>query len=166
LQRRSPVTGSSPVQHIHNLSRDRYVSPWGVYTVFPKFCVSSQFASRQDKQNKSLPQERILWQCGKCKIFGNDSNTSIRRNEDKIINLSNGCYHRVQHLSRYALFWGITQRRMVILYRRFGTAYPSHLQDSRSLRSFFVCFVGFLTLEDGTDELSRNVGKRLPFDAA
>jgi hypothetical protein len=31
--------------------------------------------------------------------------------------------------------------------------YRSHLQD-------------FLTLEDGTDALSRNVGKRLPVDAA
>jgi hypothetical protein len=31
----------------------------------------------------------------------------------------------------FALFGGITQRRMVILYRRFGTAYWSHLQGSR-----------------------------------
>jgi hypothetical protein len=33
---------------------------------------------------------------------------------------------------RSALFWHITQRRLVILYRRFGTTYPSHLQGSRS----------------------------------
>jgi hypothetical protein len=31
-------------------------------------------------------------------------------------------------LMRSALFWGITQRRLLILYRRFGTAYRSHLQ--------------------------------------
>jgi hypothetical protein len=30
-------------------------------------------------------------------------------------------------LMRSALFWDITQRRMVILYRRFGTTYPSFL---------------------------------------
>ena len=32
---------------------------------------------------------------------------------------------------RSALFWDIMQRRAVILYRRFGTTYPSHLQGSR-----------------------------------
>jgi hypothetical protein len=30
-------------------------------------------------------------------------------------------------LMRSAFFWDITQRRMVILYRRFGTTYWSHL---------------------------------------
>jgi hypothetical protein len=35
-------------------------------------------------------------------------------------------------LMRSALFWGITQRRMVILYRRFGTTYRSYLQGSRN----------------------------------
>jgi hypothetical protein len=35
---------------------------------------------------------------------------------------------------RSALFWCITQRRMVILDRRFGTSYPSLLQGSRSPR--------------------------------
>jgi hypothetical protein len=29
---------------------------------------------------------------------------------------------------RSALFWDITQSRVVILYRRFRTTYPSHLQ--------------------------------------
>jgi hypothetical protein len=38
-----------------------------------------------------------------------------------------------------ALFWGVTQRRMVIPYQSF--------------------FLHFLTLEDGTDMLSRNVGR-------
>ena len=33
---------------------------------------------------------------------------------------------------RSALFWDITKRRVVILYRRFGTTYRSHLQGSRS----------------------------------
>jgi hypothetical protein len=30
--------------------------------------------------------------------------------------------------SRSALFWGITRSRVVIIYRRFGTTYRSHLQ--------------------------------------
>jgi hypothetical protein len=33
-------------------------------------------------------------------------------------------------LMRSALFWGITQRRVVILYRRFGTTYRSNLEGS------------------------------------
>jgi hypothetical protein len=33
-----------------------------------------------------------------------------------------------------AFFWDVTQRRVVILYRRFGTTYRSHLQRSRSQR--------------------------------
>jgi hypothetical protein len=37
-------------------------------------------------------------------------------------------------LVRSALRWDITQRRVVIVYRRLGTAYRSHLQGSRSPR--------------------------------
>ena len=33
---------------------------------------------------------------------------------------------------RSALFWDITQRRVVMIYRRFGTTYLSHLEGSRS----------------------------------
>jgi hypothetical protein len=47
-------------------------------------------------------------------------------------------------LIRSALFWDITRRRVVIVYRRFG----------------------LLTREDGTDTLSRKVGEQLPHDAA
>jgi len=54
---------------------------------------------------------------------------------------------------RTALFWAIMQRVVVISYRRFGTTYRTHLQRSR----YF-----FLILEDGTEKLSRNVGKKLP----
>jgi hypothetical protein len=50
---------------------------------------------------------------------------------------------------RSALFWNITWRRVVIIYRRFGTTYQSHLQ------------VHNLDLEDGNDTLSRNVGKTI-----
>jgi hypothetical protein len=35
-------------------------------------------------------------------------------------------------LMRSVLFWALTQRRVVILYRRFGTTYRSHLKGSRS----------------------------------
>jgi hypothetical protein len=51
-----------------------------------------------------------------------------------------------------ALFWDITRRRVVIVYRRFGTTYRSHR-------------LGLLTLEVGIDTLSRNFGKKLPHDA-
>jgi len=44
---------------------------------------------------------------------------------------------------RTALFWAITQQVVVIPYRLFGTT-------------------KVLTLEDGTDRLSRNDGKKLP----
>jgi hypothetical protein len=37
-------------------------------------------------------------------------------------------------VERSALFWGVTQRRVVILYRCFGAIYQSHLQEVRSLR--------------------------------
>ena len=49
-----------------------------------------------------------------------------------------------QHLKpRSALFWDITRRRVVIVF-----------------------LLGLLAREDGTDTLSRNVGKQLPYDAA
>jgi hypothetical protein len=43
-----------------------------------------------------------------------------------------------------ALLWDFIQRRMVVYCRRFGTTYP---------------------IEDGTDRLSQNVSKKLPFYA-
>jgi hypothetical protein len=49
---------------------------------------------------------------------------------------------------RYSLLWDFTQRRLIVCCRRFGT---THLQPSRCL-----------TLEDGTDNLSRNVGTKQP----
>jgi len=54
-----------------------------------------------------------------------------------------------------ALFRAITQRVVVIPYRRFGTTYRSDLQGS-----------SFLIPEDGTDSLFRNSGKKLPLLAA
>jgi hypothetical protein len=65
-------------------------------------------------------------------------------------------------LMRSVLFLGVTQRRVVILYRRFGITYQFHLQGSRSSKKF----KNFLTLEDRTGTLSRNVDKGLPLDAA
>jgi hypothetical protein len=52
------------------------------------------------------------------------------------------CYQQLKSMD----FWVITRRRVVIFYRRFG--------------------LGLLTREDGTDTLSRNIGKQLPHDAA
>jgi hypothetical protein len=65
-------------------------------------------------------------------------------------------------LMRSALFWDIARRRVVTVYRRFGTKHRSHLRGSRDR----VGNVGLLTREDGTDMLSRNVGKQLPHYAA
>jgi hypothetical protein len=47
---------------------------------------------------------------------------------------------------------------MIVSYRPCGATYRSHLQGS--------FFLDYLTHEDGTDRLSRNVGKKLPFYAA
>ena len=53
---------------------------------------------------------------------------------------------------RTVFFWAITQRVVVIPYRRFGTTYRTDLQGS--------------VFEDGTDRLSRNVRKELALLAA
>ena len=39
--------------------------------------------------------------------------------------------HNTYYTMNSALFWDITKLRVVILYRRFGTMYRSHLQESR-----------------------------------
>ena len=54
-----------------------------------------------------------------------------------------------------ALSWVIVQPVVASSYRRFGTTYQSHPQDS-----------AFLNPEYGTDRLSGNVGKKLPLLAA
>jgi hypothetical protein len=51
-------------------------------------------------------------------------------------------------LLRSALFWGITQRRIVILYRRVGTKYRSHLQWSRSPGPFLLGLLSIITFLD------------------
>ena len=58
---------------------------------------------------------------------------------------------------RTSLFWAITQRVVVIYYRRFGTTYRYHPQGSRIQN-----IQKFLNPEDGTYNLSRNVRKILP----
>ena len=58
----------------------------------------------------------------------------------------------IKIFQRYSLFRYVTQRRLVISYRRFGTNYRSHLQGSTCPRS-----LNSLTLEDKTKGLSRNV---------
>jgi hypothetical protein len=40
------------------------------------------------------------------------------------------------------------------------------VKDYHSTLRYTLLFLDFLTLEDGTDTLSRNVGKGLPLDAA
>jgi len=59
---------------------------------------------------------------------------------------------RIVMHTKNALLLVITQRVVVISYRRLGTNYRSHLQGS----------VGFLNPEDGTYMLYRNVRKKLP----
>jgi hypothetical protein len=54
------------------------------------------------------------------------------------------------------LFWGVTRRRVVIVYRR----------TFQTLRYRLSFLLGLLTREDGTDTFSRNVDKQLPHDAA
>jgi hypothetical protein len=51
---------------------------------------------------------------------------------DDLTSLYKAYKHKRPKHMRSALFWGITQRRVVIFYRRFGTTYRSHLQGSRS----------------------------------
>ena len=54
---------------------------------------------------------------------------------------------------RIALFWAFTQGVVVIPYRRFGKLIGPFFKRQE-------------TLEDGTDRLSRNVGKELSLHAA
>jgi hypothetical protein len=63
---------------------------------------------------------------------------------------------------RSALFWDVTRRRVVIVYRRFETTSVSSSR-TKSQESYSD---SDSTREDGTDTLSRNVGKQLPYDAA
>jgi hypothetical protein len=67
-----------------------------------------------------------------------------------------GEFKKTGEQKRTALCCVITQRVAVISYRRFGTTYRV---TSSSVTAFRL---EFLTLEDGADSLSRNVGKELP----
>jgi len=60
-----------------------------------------------------------------------------------------------------ALSWNVIQRSMVIHYRRFGTVYLSNLHGSTIQISESQKILRFLTHEEGTRSLPRNVGKDL-----
>ena len=53
-----------------------------------------------------------------------------------------------------SLFWDVTQRRVVLSYRRFGITYRSHVKQFKKNEFFLNCF----THEGRTDSLSRNIG--------
>jgi hypothetical protein len=57
---------------------------------------------------------------------------------------------------RTASFWAVTWRVAVIPYRLFGTPTRPIFKNEQSKNPFFL---EYFTLEDGTDRLSRNVGK-------
>jgi hypothetical protein len=61
---------------------------------------------------------------------------------------------------RSSLFWVVTLRVLVVVYRGFGTAYRPYIEETMSP------FLNSLTLEDGTGTLSRNVDTQLPAYAA
>jgi hypothetical protein len=66
---------------------------------------------------------------------------------------------------RSTLLWNITQRRVVILYCRFGTPMcPIFKAQAIQKEGPFV--LDFLTLKDGADRFSRNVDTELPLYAA
>jgi hypothetical protein len=58
-----------------------------------------------------------------------------------------------------AVFWGITLRRVVIVYRISGQPFGPIFTGQESEWELLI-------REDGTVTLSRNVGKQLPHDAA
>jgi len=61
---------------------------------------------------------------------------------------------------RSALFCDFTQRITVVYYRRFRITYNFVFRGQEVQEEFY-----FLTLEDGTDRSSRNVGNKLPLHA-
>jgi hypothetical protein len=73
---------------------------------------------------------------------------------------------------KFVVFWVITRRRVVIVYHPLSllAVITAHvLLPRRACQN--LCYrlsllLGLLTREDGTDTLSRNVGKQLPHDAA
>jgi hypothetical protein len=82
---------------------------------------------------------------------GQDRNKNAHRRAQSVM----ACYCSLRWM-RSALFWDFTQRGKVIPYRRFGTTYHPVFKD----QSYY------LALDDGTETLSRNVDKELPFDIA
>ena len=63
---------------------------------------------------------------------------------------------------RAALFWNITQQRVVFQYRRFGTTHRSHFKGSNIPKKS----LDFLALEDGAEVLFRKVDTELPLYAS
>jgi hypothetical protein len=63
----------------------------------------------------------------------------------------------------FALFWDITQRR-VLIFTDVSAQDISSIFKGQEVRD--ILLLDSLTIQDGTDTLFRNVGKVLPLDAA
>jgi hypothetical protein len=97
-----------------------------------------------DSQTERAKYHELVSYSGGCHIWFTDRTAAnfrrtgtlsvlYRTLQNKVHRSDDSCLWSLPSMSmRSALFWGITQYRMVILYRRFGTTYPSHLQGSRS----------------------------------
>jgi len=57
----------------------------------------------------------------------------VMMNSTKIIETNSDSQNYVQSHSRYSLFRDVTPFKLVVSYRRFGTAYPFHLQGSSGI---------------------------------
>jgi hypothetical protein len=94
--------------------------------------VSPRFLMRVEQTES---RTAISKKCGKLQAlrYTSDNRNYVRK--ERHSRLIRSTFGSVQFETsgtfRPALFWDVTQRRVVILYRHFGTTYRSHLQGSR-----------------------------------
>jgi len=125
-----------------------------IHSVLPG--ASQRNPCEQTDVQKKKTERRVYWQTSRSQysLFAVSVWTHLKTQRYCCVRCNMVAKYRIL---RTALLWVITQRVVVISYRRFGTTYRSHLQGP---------IFGFLNPEDGRDSLSRNVGKKLPLLAA
>ena len=78
--------------------------------------------------------ERSVFKLRRTELIRNEYSSANYTHTNATININVIAGFRRRVNWSCALFWDSTRRRMVVPYRRFGTTYRLHLQDSRNLR--------------------------------
>jgi hypothetical protein len=106
------------------------------YQSYAHIRVYMEGKNRLEVHRTELKERNVVmevWSADRCEANGNGRQEQQQRSQpgERPADCRDVYDKRTQVTKRYALFWDITRRRVVIVYRRFGTTYRSQFHGPR-----------------------------------